>query len=76
MKILVWVATPFTSGCPWKHINSAKVFVTGDPALSSRLIKHASKVCRLARLLGGSLCVGVALEVRLLERLEGQSLDP
>ena len=53
MKILVWVATPFTSGCPWKHINHAKGFITGDPAFPGRLIMHASKVCRLARLLGG-----------------------
>ena len=53
VKVAVWVATPCISGCPWKHVNAAKDFSTGDKVLSGKLIKAANKVCRLARLLGG-----------------------
>ena len=53
VKVTVWVATPCTSGCSWKHVNAAKGFTTGDKVLSSKLIKAADKVCRRARLLGG-----------------------
>ena len=52
VKIIVWVATPCAPGCPWKHVNTARVFCTGDKALSSRLTKHVDKVCRLAQFLG------------------------
>ena len=53
VKIIVWLATPCASGCPWKHVNAASGFSIGDRALFYRPIKHADKVCRLAQLLGG-----------------------
>ena len=53
VKILVRVATPCISGCPWKHVNYAKGFETGDPVIFAKLMKHASKICRFARFCGG-----------------------
>ena len=53
VKVIVWVAAPCASACPWKHTNAARGSATGDKGLSNRLIKHADKVCRLAQLLGG-----------------------
>lgn len=53
VKATVWVATPSISGCPWKHVNAAREYGTGDKALSGKLIRIAYKVCRLAYIMGG-----------------------
>ena len=53
IKIHVWASTPCTSGCPWRTIYNAVSRKAGDQKLINTLIQHATRLCKLACVLGG-----------------------
>ena len=53
VKLHVWVSTPCTAGCPWKHINESRGVATGDPQLTDALIEAVIPLCDHVRRAGG-----------------------
>ena len=53
IKVVTWASVPCTAGCPWRHVNAALGRANGDAVLTNEFIKHATKLCRMTKRLGG-----------------------